>query len=1218
MKHLNKVIFVNSASMRYEEVELDGPVHMAGTSGAGKTTVLRGVLYFFTADQLHLGIDSNKENFNLYYFPMINSHIIYEFKKDDGTFCVILTKDSHNRVQYAFIDAPYSKDWIVDPVTGSAASVWSEVTKNIPQYIDRDLVINIKDYLKILWGCHPDKRYARYSMASCEGYSDILRSQKNVFLSSGFHASGFKSTIVRSLPGGSPMINLQQLRARMADYENEVRDMAVWQRISRCEDSEERKRSNIVLSNYYNYVESVKELKITLCQLQFALRKAGEDLPVMKSQREELSRQMEILREEIQLFEKKFEEYGNDIAGKIAVKEDKLKEVRRLKEKYKDIEAVRGEITDLPVFKESCEALKEDLTRLRSQNLDIENKYKQIELGLIESHQKIIAIINDAVRERCDTDNEKKKELSENRDSLTKKVEDTYGEKNKDLNTQIKGLQEKEKEKIREQASLEATNLYSDEIKAIENRVSELKGKIASLSMKVSVKKDECSRKEAEAVEKENEIWKRYKNAESEANQKKGKLSADLQKIESVLSRYDDTLYAWLEENKGGWQDTIGKVIDESVLYRTDLHPTLVIDDNDDSMYGVKLSAAGIPVRPFTPADYKKKLDKIQNEIASIDQALRDKAIERDRLTKENEDFYSKILRGIREEIAKHELQEKIDNTNILKAEKEIKELKEKAEREKLQKLKKITADLDGIRSGITECNSLIEHLRQEKNSKLESINSDYKDEVDKIDSLFGSFKEEQTAKKESEIQKYNSQVSSYAKQKQEELSGNGVDVSKIVAIEKDIKDYETKIRALEKKVLIVHDYDNDYDEKIKYEEEWSLELQDLKSVFERHQREGKEEKKRKEDEMSKIDKENARLKNLIESTEAALEEYNKQKRLFAYIASEKHIVEQETDRTLAELLELYKDFRQNKIDYMSELKKSVNHFKLYFKTNLFNLQADFETEEDYIKYARGLGEVISLNTIKVFCEGMKDNYIRTLQGIRMSMDGLVTAREQAKGIINDIDREFGNARLPEVIQEIRVRYADMKDDLYDCLNSIKDFMKVNEGVLPGVDLWTSQTEFDTVRDKMMEILATFVKTITNSSNKDRDIFSLEDMFQIEFKVTENGNTSGWETGVSSVIGSTGTDMMIKLMLNIMLISKSIKKNLKDKDLFFHCILDESEKVHATYMRNINDFCTERGIYLLLGSPMTNDPHAFKHNYELYKDDKHHTHVELLVGREDL
>ena len=41
MKHLNKIIFLNSANIPYAEVMTDGNVHFAGTQGVGKSTLLR-------------------------------------------------------------------------------------------------------------------------------------------------------------------------------------------------------------------------------------------------------------------------------------------------------------------------------------------------------------------------------------------------------------------------------------------------------------------------------------------------------------------------------------------------------------------------------------------------------------------------------------------------------------------------------------------------------------------------------------------------------------------------------------------------------------------------------------------------------------------------------------------------------------------------------------------------------------------------------------------------------------------------------------------------------------------------------------------------------------------------------------------------------------------------------------------------------------------------
>lgn len=50
MRHLNKIIFINSANIPYAEVMVDGNVHFAGTQGVGKSTVLRALLFFYNAD----------------------------------------------------------------------------------------------------------------------------------------------------------------------------------------------------------------------------------------------------------------------------------------------------------------------------------------------------------------------------------------------------------------------------------------------------------------------------------------------------------------------------------------------------------------------------------------------------------------------------------------------------------------------------------------------------------------------------------------------------------------------------------------------------------------------------------------------------------------------------------------------------------------------------------------------------------------------------------------------------------------------------------------------------------------------------------------------------------------------------------------------------------------------------------------------------------------
>ena len=89
MRALRKIIFVNSAHIRYAEVRLDGNVHFIGTQGVGKSTLLRAILFFYNADKLHLGIPKEMKSYDEFYLPHANSYIVYEVEHEHGPFCVL-------------------------------------------------------------------------------------------------------------------------------------------------------------------------------------------------------------------------------------------------------------------------------------------------------------------------------------------------------------------------------------------------------------------------------------------------------------------------------------------------------------------------------------------------------------------------------------------------------------------------------------------------------------------------------------------------------------------------------------------------------------------------------------------------------------------------------------------------------------------------------------------------------------------------------------------------------------------------------------------------------------------------------------------------------------------------------------------------------------------------------------------------------------------------
>ena len=113
MRSLRKIVFVNSANIRFAEVKLDGNVHFIGTQGVGKSTLLRAILFFYNADKLHLGIPKEMRSFDDFYLPHANSYIVYEVEHEHGPFSILVFRSS-GRACYRFVDAAFRKEWLID------------------------------------------------------------------------------------------------------------------------------------------------------------------------------------------------------------------------------------------------------------------------------------------------------------------------------------------------------------------------------------------------------------------------------------------------------------------------------------------------------------------------------------------------------------------------------------------------------------------------------------------------------------------------------------------------------------------------------------------------------------------------------------------------------------------------------------------------------------------------------------------------------------------------------------------------------------------------------------------------------------------------------------------------------------------------------------------------------------------------------------------------
>ena len=112
-------------------------------------------------------------------------------------------------------------------------------------------------------------------------------------------------------------------------------------------------------------------------------------------------------------------------------------------------------------------------------------------------------------------------------------------------------------------------------------------------------------RKRAAVLEEVAEL--KYQASLTEPRKQKADVETEIEKLSALLEKSKGSFAEWLDENKKGWQDNIGKVVDEeSILYNNVLAPQLS-SPSETSLFGVGVNLAAVERKFRTPEELKKK-----------------------------------------------------------------------------------------------------------------------------------------------------------------------------------------------------------------------------------------------------------------------------------------------------------------------------------------------------------------------------------------------------------------------------------------------------------------------------------------------------------------------------------------------------------------------------------------------------------------------------------
>lgn len=1212
MRHLNKIVFLNSANIPYAEVMLDGNVHFAGTQGVGKSTVLRALLFFYNADKMRLGIQQGQKSFEEFYFRYSNSYIVYEVKTEHSAYS-IMTYRSQGKAVFRFIDAPYQKSWFVDD-GGRVESDWIRIRERIG---NRDISAKIEtyeQYRNIIFGNTHDRshRYDKYAIVESSKYQNIPRSIQNVFLNSKLDADFVKNTIIQSMTEVEDSIRLSDYRHLVADFEREFDEIDCWYRKDSSGEIPVRNKANKVVETYRLLIALDYEMQQTWHQLNYMLNQTRQEIPLAEEEIREIQEKLRKLKEKLDGTQQEYEKEHDRLTSEISKREQRLDDIRKKRKHYDSIGISAIVELDAQEPKYQLEKIQKEkmLRALEEQYKDVTEKYRALYAALDDEWQKYELSQKEELQRCRDGIQTERDKCMKSRDQRKKAVEDGYGEWLSASDERLTALQGNHNLADKRLSELQYWHPMEKETAACQDDIRNLRVQEQTLSSQLAVTSNTLKSLRQEWELKSDQLKQNFERQQNGEQEQLQQLQAGLAETETLLSQWKGSLYEWLAQNKPGWEENIGKVVDEQqVLYAQGLSPQIA---EGASLFGVSVNLDAIPVHHRTPDDYRDLQKQQQDAISKKKKEIADLQIQYEQEVAMLRKSYKGKISDLSEQetilrVQLEQIPTKIKDveTRLRKAEQKEKEMVA-AEHEKRTKVyNEALLALENEKTARSQ-------QRAKREKDLKATDSEYTAAIRELQKKFDAFQEKQTTENKAKKKDIDERRQMYERQERDELKGKGADTNALELCRKDIAAVQTVLDKIDQQHHYVIEYRKDEEELFSHESEFRDEKRQLETKDGAARRQYDEKRKRLEAERTEKGEQLKSKQSAVEAMKEGLKQYDllcKVENILpeAFLHDD---IAQQSSSALTDLVVQMRGAVNKKRQKIEELKRATNSFNSHFgANNTFHFPMP-QFDEDYLAFALNLQEFVENDKIELYRTRVSERFNNILRSVSREVGLLMNHSAEIRSIINEVNRDFQERNFAGVIRSIELRAEESSDRMMLLLKQIRDFTEENSLTIGEQNLFSGDDR-DKVNEKVVDYLKKFMKQLLKEPS--RTELTLSDTFRLQFRIQENDNNTGWVERINNV-GSDGTDILVKAMVNIMLINVfKTRASRRQGDFIIHCMMDEIGKLHPSNVSGILQFANVRNIYLINSSPMGYNADLYKYNYLLTKDGKSQTHIKRLM-----
>ncbi|KAB2823628.1 ATP-binding protein [Aliivibrio finisterrensis] len=613
---------------RFTEVECVGHTNNMGTNGAGKSTMLSLIPFFYGKEPSSLvNRAGEKKAFADFLLPSARSMLIFEYKRLDELKCVVMYK-SKKSVAYRFVDCSAEgglfQQHLMDqlPSTNDAHD-WLKhvVSKNfyvsnqIGSSIDyRAVLLNDKKRLQKKRKSHQSLSSTAYQFSLCTNDTQMqhIDSLTAVMLRHDKLLAQFKTMVVDSFLSDQIDIGDAPFHKDDAEYINSLNVLVEIEKHSATfhgaldKDVELKEQWSLLLAYKKQLDQAASEVGLNLSTTEALIK----DLEIQTGDLEDdYKSKTAALRE-------RYNNESNNLEGKNSL----IQTIYDERERWEGKENITTKISQY-----------EELSGYEAKMNSDSNHYT----GLLEAvsqqadaHQKKIGQLETDTTNKLSKAKEERSSLDNSMSKHLRLALQRESDCSDEMHVQIREfLKSRTSEKQRINDDVQAlyadkteASLYSEdenkEINSYENQINEIEEQLVKQAKDISEKRRQFDSDKKLQDGKLDELELKKKAL--------GKTEKEREKITRQLNPEPDSLHEFLNETKYAWRDTIGKVIRPELLSQKNLNPQLVGGESSQALYGLEINLNLVEPNEFTKSEnqLKQQREVLKKDILNYEEDI--------------------------------------------------------------------------------------------------------------------------------------------------------------------------------------------------------------------------------------------------------------------------------------------------------------------------------------------------------------------------------------------------------------------------------------------------------------------------------------------------------------------------------------------------------------------------------------------------------------------